>query len=191
LEIYKNLSLENINGEIWKVLSFDNDDYSISNFGRVKSNYKKTIRSNGREFTKKEKILKQCVNKFGYLQVAFLKSEKLYSFKVHRLVASYFIENKNNLKQINHIDKIKTNNKLENLEWVSNIENSCHRVLSSKKSSKFIGVSFCNKLKKWRSKIFFNKKQIHLGVFECEIEAHLKRVEFEKLNGIINNYNKI
>lgn len=189
MEAYKNLSLEDIDGETWKFLLNENKNYSVSNFGRVKSCYTQTIRSNGKIFTKKEVILKQSINKFGYLQVAFMSCEKLNSFKVHRLVGSYFIENKRNLKQINHKDGIRTNNKLENLEWVTNLENSCHRVLNSKKTSKFVGVSFCKKLNKWRTKIFFNKKQIHLGVFESEIEAHLKRVEFEKLNCIINNYN--
>jgi hypothetical protein len=189
MEHYKNLSLDNINEEIWKVLFNENNEYSISNFGRVKSSYRKLILSDGKVITISEKILKQSINKFGYLAVAFSKSKKLTSFIVHRLVGLYFIENKNNLKQINHIDGIRTNNKLENLEWVSNMENSCHRFQNLKKSSKFIGVSFCKKLNKWRTKIYFNKKQVHLGVFNCEIEAHLKRVDFEKLNGIINNYN--
>lgn len=191
MEAYKNLCLENIEGEIWKILVYENNNYSISNFGRVKSHNRQIIRSNGKIFTTKEIILKQSINKFGYLQVAFNKSEKLCSFRVHRLVGFYFIENKYNLKQINHIYGIRTDNKLENLEWVSNMENSCHRVLNSKKSSKFIGVSFCKELNKWRAKIFLNNKQIHLGVFKSEIEAHLKRVEFEKLNGIINKYNDI
>jgi hypothetical protein len=188
MEVYKNLLINDIDGEIWKVLVNDNNDYSVSNLGRVKSLSREKEQRNGKIILIKGRILKQSINRFGYLQLAFIKSGKLKSFRVNRLVSYYFIENKYNLKQVNHIDGIKTNNKLENLEWVSNMENSCHRFLNTKKASKFIGVSFCKELNKWRAKIYFNGKQIHLGVFKSEIEAHLKRVEFEKLNNIKNKY---
>ena len=189
MEIYKNLSIIDLDGETWKILRNKNNDYCISNLGRVKSLNRKIIQSNGKIISVKNRILKQSINKFGYLQVAFNVNSKLKSFRVNRLVGEYFIENKNNLKQINHIDGSKINNKFCNLEWVSNMENSCHRFLNAKKVSKFIGVSFCKEINKWRCKIYFNKKQIHLGVFEYEVQAHQKRIEFEKLNGIINKYN--
>ena len=189
MEIYKNLSIVDIDGEIWKNLINENEFYLISNFGRVKSCYRQKIRSNGKIFTVEEKILKQSINKNGYLQVAFYVNEKLKSFITHRLVGNYFIKNKNNLKQINHIDGIRTNNKSGNLEWVTSMENNCHRCLKLKKPSKYIGVTFCKNLNKWRSKIFFNNKQVHLGVFNYELDAHLKRIEFEKLNNIKNRYN--
>lgn len=188
MEMYKNLSIINIEGEIWKKLINENENYLISNFGRVKSCYRQIMRSDNKIFTIEERILKQSINKYGYLQVAFLYKEKLNSFTVHKLVANTFIKNEDNLKQVNHIDNIKTNNELKNLEWVTSMENNCHRQLKLKKASKYIGVTFCKELNKWRSKIFFQNKQIHLGVFNSEIEAHLKRIEFESLNGIKNRY---
>lgn len=189
MEIYRNLSIINIEGEIWKKLIKENENYLISNFGRIKSCYRQTMRSDGKIFTIEERILKQAINKYGYLQVAFYVGDKIKSFRINRLVGVYFIENKNNLNQVNHIDGVKTNNNVENLEWVSNMENCCHNILKSRKSSsKYIGVTFCKDLNKWRSKIFFNNKQIHLGVFDSEIEAHLKRIEFETLNDIKNRY---
>ena len=189
MEMYKNLSIINIEGEIWEKLINENQNYLISNFGRVKSCYRQIMRSDNKIFTIEERILKQAINKYGYLQVAFYVGIKLKSFTTHRLVGNYFVENKNNFNQVNHINGVKTNNKVENLEWVTSMENNCHKYLKSKKASKYIGVTFCKELNKWRSKIFFNNKQVHLGVFDCEIDAHLKRIEFESLNGIKNRYN--
>lgn len=91
--------------EIWKdVEGYPN--YQVSNMGRVKS----------LKFGK-ERILKSGKNKWGYVLVALCKDGKQKTFKVHRLVASAFIPNPNNLSQINHIDEDKTNNRVDNLEY--------------------------------------------------------------------------
>lgn len=73
----------------------------------------------------KEKILKEHLNSYGYLTV------NLYTYKdggkqlrVHRLVAEAFIPNPNNKSQVNHKDEIKTNNCIENLEWMTCKENN-------------------------------------------------------------------
>lgn len=100
--------------EEWKnIKGYPN--YKISNIGRVKSlNYRNTG---------EERILKGCKTKNGYLQVNLFKEGKVKNFKVHRLVASVFIPNPNNLCEINHIDEDKTNNCVENLEWCNRIYN--------------------------------------------------------------------
>ena len=83
--------------------------YQVSNKGNVKSlNYR---------HTGKERILKLRKNNRGYLQVFLYKEGKAKVYKVHRLVATAFIPNPNNLEQVNHIDEVKTNNIVENLEW--------------------------------------------------------------------------
>lgn len=95
--------------EIFKDIEGYEGLYQISNLGNVKSlNY-------GR--TGKEKILKPVKNKYGYLCVGLHKQEKLKTFNIHRLVAKVFIENPNNLPQVNHKDEDKTNNAVENLEF--------------------------------------------------------------------------
>lgn len=75
----------------------------------------------------KEKELKCFDNSFGYKQVNLVddngKERKKY---VHRLVADVFIENNNNLPEVNHIDGDKANNSISNLEWVSRSENVRH-----------------------------------------------------------------
>lgn len=83
--------------------------YQVSNYGNVKSlNYNRTG---------KEKILKPTKNSDGYLQVSLHKDGKRKTCKVHRLVAQTFIENPNNLPQVNHKDENKQNNNVENLEF--------------------------------------------------------------------------
>lgn len=108
-EIYKNLSLENLEGEIW--LSIEGyENYQVSNLGRVKS-----LRN--RYGTYREKILKQGKMKNGYLCVKLCKEGKMKICYVHRLVANAFIPNPNGYRCVNHKDEDKTNNRVDNLEW--------------------------------------------------------------------------
>jgi hypothetical protein len=62
----------------------------------------------------------------GYMFVGLSDGKKRTTFSVHRLVALLFIDNPHNYPEVNHIDFDKTNNKIENLEWVSHSDNSKH-----------------------------------------------------------------
>lgn len=126
-EIYKNLSLENIEGEEWRDVIGYNGLYQVSSSGRVKS----------LKFGK-DKILRQGKNKYGYLYVKFYKDGKSKILQVHRLVAQAFIENPNNLPMINHKDEDKTNNIVDNLEWCNNYYNITYGTCQQKKSEKLI-----------------------------------------------------
>ena len=98
-----------MNTEIWKdVQEFEN--YQISSFGRVKGKYG---------------ILKPQFDR-NYYHVTLFKNGKRKIKFVHRLVAEAFIPNPNNLPQVNHIDGVKTNNNLSNLEWISCKGNALH-----------------------------------------------------------------
>jgi len=63
-------------------------------------------------------------NKEGYMRVRLMKNNKQYTRAVHRLVAESFIPNPNNLPQVNHINEIKDDTRVCNLEWVNNQKNS-------------------------------------------------------------------
>ena len=71
-------------------------------------------------------ILKTNKNKKGYLYVVLSKNGKSKIVRIHRLVAQTFIPNLQNKPQVNHIDGIKSNNVVSNLEWCTNSENQKH-----------------------------------------------------------------
>lgn len=94
--------------EIFKDIAGYEGLYQVSNLGRVKSlNY---------NHTNKERILSPA-NLRGYYRVTLQKDGNRKTYFVHRLVAHAFLENPDNLSQINHIDQNKQNNKVDNLEW--------------------------------------------------------------------------
>lgn len=120
-EIYKNLDLNNLEGEEWRDVVGYEGKYQVSSYGRVKS----LIDEYGHY---REKIMKQCFNKFGYLRVGIRKDGKQKNCPVHRLVAIAFIPNPNpnNFKCVNHKDECKTNNCVDNLEWCDHKYNNIY-----------------------------------------------------------------
>ena len=112
--------------EIWKDIKGYEGFYQVSNLGRVKSLSRavKVGIKNVDYATKSEKILKPYKNCNGYFLVKLCLNKNDKQYQVHRLVAEAFIDNPNNLSQVNHKDKIKTNNRVDNLEWCTNEYNS-------------------------------------------------------------------
>lgn len=114
-----------VQNEIWKdVVGFE-DNYSISSLGRVIRKESVFISSNGRIRKFKERLLGGCLNK-QYHFVALQKPGVSKKYPVHRLLAIAFVPNPFNLPQVNHINGIRGDNRVENLEWVTNEENSRH-----------------------------------------------------------------
>ena len=100
--------------------------YQVSNLGKVKSLNRTSTHSKGYIAHYKEKILKQSFERNGYVRVGLSKYGKTKLYYIHVLVAEAFINNPDNLPEVNHIDEDKTNNCVDNLEWCNHKYNSIH-----------------------------------------------------------------
>lgn len=112
--------------EIWKDIKGYEGLYMISSYGRVKSIGGRRGSSN------KPKILKQGTDTSGYKMVIFRVNKYSKTFKVHRLVAEAFIPNLNGYTEIDHINGIKTDNRVDNLRWCSHKDN-CNNPITKEK----------------------------------------------------------
>lgn len=160
--------------EIWKTIE-GFEDYQVSNHGRVKS----------LKYCK-ERMLNLEINNNGYCRVTLSMNNKVKRFYVHRLVALSFLKHEKSRLIINHKDSVKTNNNINNLEFVNYLENRCHSNINGK--SKYTGVTLDKKTFLWRSRCVHKNVRHHLGLYKTEEQAYNARVNFEKNNNILNKY---
>ena len=106
--------------EIWKDIKGFEGLYQVSNFGRIKS--LERINVLGRRV--KERILKPKINSCGYYQAQLCKNSKVRHYMVHRLVYEAFNGQIPENMQVNHINEIKADNRLENLNLMTPKENT-------------------------------------------------------------------
>lgn len=112
--------------EIWKDIANYEGLYQVSNTGRIKSCERtKTLRGGYERFVP-EKIKNTLNDRYGYPSVRLCKEGKKKPFTIHRLVAIHFIENPCGKLTVNHVDGIKTNNNVLNLEWATMSEQIKH-----------------------------------------------------------------
>ncbi len=149
--------------EIWKEIKGFEGLYEVSNLGRVKSLKRK--------FTSKEKFLKPYVSTGGYLRVTLSKKGKVKNKKIHQLLAVAFLKHKPcGMKLVvDHINNVKTDHRLDNLQIVTHRYNVSKS--TPKGSSEYTGVRYIKKNKNWRAQIVINGKFKHLGIFNDELEA--------------------
>jgi hypothetical protein len=118
------------NGFIWQKIEENEDEIDIDEnieWVTIKGYPDYEITNNGIVRNKKTKrILSTYINNEGYAVVKVFNNKKEFKRRIHRLVASTFIPNPDNLPQVNHKDKNRLNNDIKNLEWCTSKHNSRH-----------------------------------------------------------------
>lgn len=129
-----------------RLIELDNLEIIVTNNGDIFTTDKNKVRSNGRKDNRKGKKLKPAIDKDGYLRITLTNNGKRKSYHVHRLVARAFLDNYDNKLQVNHINGIKNDNRIENLEMVTLQQNIKHSIetglkpkLKRDKHGRFVG----------------------------------------------------
>lgn len=158
--------------EIWKPIKSHEGIYEVSNLGRVKSlKFGKSI------------ILKYGISTTGYKFVNLRNNNKTKSRTIHQLIAEAFL---NHIPcgyeiVIDHINDNKLDNRLVNLQLVTNRFNSLKA--QGKYSSRFKGVNWSKSSQKWVARIYINGKTKYLGRFLLEEDAaNAYKLELDRLN---------
>jgi hypothetical protein len=156
--------------EVWRDIPGYEECYQASNFGNIKNLQRFIKRSRGGLQKLRETVLKPHNNKFGYLSVGLSINGIQKTYTVHKLVMLAFV-GKSSLV-IDHINGIKTDNRITNLRYCTQRENTTSS--NVKKGNKFTGVSLNspNYTKRYRARIRINGKQNELGSYMTPEEAH-------------------
>lgn len=154
--------------ENWKDIKDYEGIYLISSNGIVKRPaYKRWSARNNCFCNHKEYILKHCFRR-GYPSIELNRDGKGRMEFMHRIIAKAFIPNPENKKEVNHINGIKHDNRVENLEWCTRTENSNHSVNTLRKN---VGDSHGNRKlnssEAMQIRMIYNKKrELKMTVFQ-------------------------
>jgi hypothetical protein len=164
--------------EVWKDVIGYEGLYQASSFGKIKSLSKlKTIKNKYRiiSYTTKEIILKagSCQ---GYERVVLIKDGLRSTKKVHRIIASAFLGDEPN-KCVNHIDFNRSNNNINNLEWLTSLENNRHSRINNRYPKLIMSDNHKQILSKINSKkvVCTKTNKIYNSATEASLELGYKR----------------
>lgn len=147
--------------EVWRSVKNYEGFYEVSNYGNIRSVDRYIVGKRNKTYTLKGRIKKKSIGGNGYHIVTLSKNGLDKQMLVHRLVASAFIENKNNLPVINHKDEDKLNNHVDNLEWCTYTHNNRYGSVREKTRAT---------IKKLGHMVPVNKYDIN-GNFICKYES--------------------
>lgn len=162
--------------EIWKTIE-DYPNYEVSTFGNIKN--KKT-----------NKILKPSLNSSGYYRYTLINNFEKKIVTSHRVVAKTFIQNPENKLTVNHKDRNRINNKLDNLEWATHIEQNLHKEKTTNIRSHALKiVRICSK-----TNVVLDKYNSLKEASEWVIKNNLSKIKnnnyksiMSKISAVINN----
>ena len=125
--------------EVWKDIPHYEGLYQVSNQGRVKALPRERVNHTGGRWTQPEKMMSISINNDGYHKVSLTNANGVRKTEsIHRLVALAFIDNPEGKPEVNHINCIRSDNRVENLEWITHQENIDYTVKCGNKSNKKI-----------------------------------------------------
>jgi hypothetical protein len=154
--------------EIWKTI-IGWEYYEASNLGRIKSLSRVVTRGDMQKQSIPERILKPGIDGHGYAKVVLCQDGIRKTCTVHRLVIESFLGSSD--LDIDHINGIKTDNRLDNLRYCTRRQNMSFENVKWKKSSRFVGVSFCRTTEKWVASIQVSGRNKKIGAFDSEKDA--------------------
>ncbi len=161
------------NTEFFKDIPGYEGMYQVSNLGRVKSLSREVLNRGKFPTISKEKFITPIFNGKGYYILKLFKNGNSKSIAVHVIVAMAFLNHTPDGSHkivVDHINNIKTDNRLENLQLLSQREN-CSKDRKGG-TSQYIGVNWCKTKNKWRARITIDGKYKFLAYYSTEYEAH-------------------
>jgi hypothetical protein len=149
-------------------------NYSISNLGTVKNNLRNMT-------------MKCSFDTSGYKHCSMTNKGKKITRKLHRLIAEAFIPNPENKECIDHINGIRTDNRIENLRWATRSENSQNKKVQSNNTLGHPGLVFDkrNKTKPWRAMLISKGIKYEIGTFSSKEKPFM--LEYKKQMKYLGN----
>jgi hypothetical protein len=181
--------------EVWKDIPSYEGYYQVSNLGNVKSLDRKIKHSKKGYCLLKGKLRKLSKMNNGYYSICLIKKSNQKTFYVHQLVAMAFLNHMPSeySKVVDHIDNNPLNNNVDNLQVISQRENSVKDKKES--SSRYTGVFWNSTNNKWTSRISIKYKRIHLinsiSEIECKKYYELAVKNAHLFNGDKNEFKKL
>lgn len=157
--------------EIWKDIIGYEGYYQVSNLGNVRS-VDRIIYISNIPRKRKSIALKPKISGVGYYQVCLQKESIRFYPLVHRLVAQSFLGLNESKKYVNHINGVKTDNRLQNLEWVTQSENQVHAYRIGLQNKQYGEQRYCSKLN--NKKVIEIKKRLQCGESYISIAPDFK-----------------
>ena len=173
MEIYQNLSIEDLPNEVWKDIPNYEGLYQVSNLGRVKSLGREKEFGIGR-YKREPKILTPIKDGRGYYIVNLRKNNRPKVMLIHRLVAQVFIPNPNKFRCIDHINTIKSDNRAENLRWCTHSMNMRNPITKNRLDN--LRQTYCNE--PWYVEKQRRAQQTNKSVAKLDVDGNVLEIYY-------------